>query len=52
MKLNDNNDELTIAHEIHSVNTESKTSDLNDGTDTITVQDTAYDMAGHIISNN
>lgn len=51
-KLDDNNDTLTIVHEIHAVDTQKRNTDLNDGTDTITIQDTEYDIAGHIISNN
>ena len=51
-------DSLTIAHEIHAVDTVAKTTNLNNdnvastnATDKITIQDTVYDMAGHVIQN-
>lgn len=44
-------DKLTIAHEIHAVNTVEKTSDINNSGDIITVQDIEFDNAGHVIKN-
>ena len=52
LQLNNTDDSLTIAHEIHAVNEVKRDSDLNDGTDTITIQDTEFDDAGHIIENH
>lgn len=47
-----NNDTLTLAHEVNPINIEEKTStNLNDGTDSITIQDIQHDAAGHIIAN-
>lgn len=51
-KLSNNNDELIIAHEIHAIDEVKRNSDLNNGTDTITIQDTEFDNAGHIIENH
>ena len=43
---------LTLAHEVNTIESSNKTNtDLNDGTDTITIQDTQYDKAGHVIAN-
>lgn len=45
-------DKVELAHEIHNIEQSDKTTtNLNDGTDTITIQDTVYDNAGHIIAN-
>lgn len=48
-----NNDSLTIAHDIHSIDiVDAEDTDLNDGTtDTITIQDISHDGAGHITAN-
>ena len=47
-----NNDTLTLAHEVNPINIKEKTStNLNDGTDSITIQDIQHDAAGHIIAN-
>ena len=47
-----NNDTLTLAHEVNPINIEEKIStNLNDGTDSITIQDIQHDAAGHIIAN-
>ena len=51
-KLSNNNDELIIAHEIHAIDEVKRNSDLNNGTDTITIQDIEFDKAGHIIENH
>ena len=46
------NDKVEIAHEIHDIEIKDKaTTDLNDDTDTITIQDTIYDNAGHVTDN-
>jgi hypothetical protein len=46
------NDKVEIAHEIHGITeTDKSATDLNDGTDTITIQDTVYDNAGHVTAN-
>lgn len=44
-------DKATIAHEIHSVNTVARVSDLNNGIDEISVQDIEFDNAGHVTKN-
>ena len=45
----DSSNTIQIAHEIHTPVTQSKTAtDLNNGTNTITLQDITYDEAGHI----
>lgn len=45
-------DSLTIAHDIHSIDvTDAADTDLNDGTNTITIQDIDHDAAGHITEN-
>lgn len=47
-----NNDTLTLAHEVNPINIEEKIStNLNNGTDSITIQDIQHDAAGHIIAN-
>lgn len=44
-------DTITLAHEIHGITTTAKTTtDLNNVTE-FTVQDTAYDIAGHVTNN-
>ena len=46
------NDSLTISHDIHSIDIVDETgTNLNDGTDTITIQDISHDGAGHITAN-
>ena len=48
----DNNDIITLSHEVNTITTNAKIdTDLNDGTDTITIQDTQYDNAGHVTHN-
>lgn len=50
--MNNTTDTLTLAHEVNTIESSNKTNtDLNDGTDTITIQDTQYDKAGHVIAN-
>lgn len=47
-----NADTLTLAHEVNAITITAKTAtDLNNGTDTITIQDIQHDAAGHIIAN-
>jgi hypothetical protein len=47
-----NNDVITLSHEVNAITTAEKTStDLNNGTDTITIQDTIFDEAGHVTHN-
>ena len=46
------NDIVTFSHDVHAFETSNKdTTDLNDGIDTITIQDTQYDNAGHMTHN-
>ena len=46
------NDTITISHDIHEIDSAAADpTDLNDGTDTITIQDINFDTAGHVISN-
>ena len=46
------NDKIELAHEIHNITqTDKSATDLNDGTNTITIQDTVYDNAGHVTEN-
>lgn len=46
------NDSLTISHDIHNIETTAATgTDLNDGTNTITIQDITLDAAGHVTKN-
>lgn len=48
----DGHDTLTIGHEVHTINTANKTAtDLNNNTDTITLQDILFDEAGHATAN-
>lgn len=50
----DNNTEDTIkfGHQVNPIEKKDKDlTDLNDGTDTITIQDTIYDEAGHVTAN-
>lgn len=50
--MNNTTNTLTLAHEVNTIESSNKTNtDLNDGTDTITIQDTQYDKAGHVIAN-
>lgn len=50
--MDDTTGTLTLAHEVNTIESSNKTNtDLNDGTDTITIQDTQYDKAGHVIAN-
>ena len=50
--MDNTTDTLTLAHEVNTIESSNKTNtDLNDGTDTITIQDTQYDKAGHVIAN-
>lgn len=47
-----NNDTLTLAHEVNPINVEEKIfTNLNDGTDSIIIQDIQHDAAGHITAN-
>lgn len=47
-----NNDNISFAHEVNAITTDAKSdTDLNDGTDTIVIQDTVYDEAGHVTAN-
>jgi hypothetical protein len=48
----DDNDVITLSHEVNDITIDAKTTtDLNDGTNTITIQDTKYDAAGHVTHN-
>ena len=50
--MDDTTDTLTLAHEVNPINIEEKIStNLNDGTDSIIIQDIQHDAAGHIIAN-
>ena len=50
VKASDN--KIEIAHEIHGIVEKDKTkSDLNNGTDSITIQDIVFDAAGHVTHN-
>lgn len=58
LKLDDNSDTLTIAHEIHAVDEVAQTSNLNadevesaSASDKLTIQDIEFDAAGHVIMN-
>lgn len=52
IRIANSNDTMTIGHEVHTITTSDKSqTDLNDGTDTITIQDTVYDAAGHVTAN-
>ena len=47
-----NKDTITLSHEVNNIIVDAKTdTDLNDGTNTITIQDTQYDNAGHVTHN-
>lgn len=48
-----NSDTLTISHDVHDITISAKTStNLNNPkSDTITIQDTTYDAAGHVTGN-
>ena len=52
MQVKIDEDVITIAHEVHGIKINPFTSDLNNGTNTITVQDTVFDAAGHITENH
>lgn len=53
VKLDNNTeDTIKIGHQVNIIEEKDKDlTDLNDGTDTITVQDTIYDEAGHVTAN-
>lgn len=58
LKLDDDSDTLTIAHEIHAVDEVAQTSNLNTDevesesvSDKLTIQDIEFDAAGHVIMN-
>lgn len=45
-------DTVYIGHEVHEIDTaKADDTDINGNGDTITIQDTAYDEAGHLVSN-
>lgn len=45
-------DTVKLGHEVHEIDTAKATdTDLNGNGNTITIQDTAYDEAGHLVSN-
>lgn len=49
---NSTSDSITIAHEIHNIDiANAADTNLNGNGDTITIQDTAYDIAGHVVEN-
>lgn len=50
---NASDNSLTISHDVHNIDTTAQKdkTDLNNGTDIITIQDTEYDEAGHVKSN-
>ena len=50
VKINDNT--ITLSHEIHNIDRTAVTSDVNENGDTIQVQDTEFDNAGHAIANH
>jgi hypothetical protein len=46
------NDTITISHDIHAIDdAAAEPTDLNNGTDTITIQDINFDAAGHVVAN-
>jgi hypothetical protein len=45
------NDNIAVAHEVHGIQTNSLTSDINGNGDTITFQDLEFDAAGHVTKN-
>lgn len=48
----DKTNTLTIAHETHDIDTVVATAtNLNNGTNTITIQDVTFDIAGHVTAN-
>lgn len=49
IQTEDNN--ISIAHEIHGIQTNPLESNLNNNKDTITLQDLVFDKAGHVIKN-
>lgn len=58
LKADDNTNSLTIAHEVHTVNRLTDSTDLNNKADSysnskdkITVQDIEFDNAGHVVTN-
>ena len=58
LKADDNTNSLTIAHEVHTVNRLTDSTNLNDKADSysnskdkITVQDIEFDNAGHVVTN-
>lgn len=44
-------DNIAVAHEVHGIQTNSLTSDINGNGDTITFQDLEFDAAGHVTKN-
>lgn len=58
LKVDDTNNSLTIAHEVHTVNRLTDSTDLNangdpysNSKDKLTVQDIEFDNAGHVVTN-
>lgn len=45
------NDNIAVAHEVHGIQTNPLTSDINGNSDTITFQDLEFDAAGHVTKN-
>lgn len=45
------NDNITVAHEVHGIQTNPLTSDINGNGDTIAFQDLEFDAAGHVTKN-
>lgn len=49
---NSSEDTIKFGHQVNPIEEKDKDlTDLNDGTDTITIQDTIYDEAGHVTAN-
>lgn len=47
------NDKIEVAHAIHSIDkTANSKVDLNDGSNSITLQDMSFDKAGHLVGNH
>lgn len=44
-------DNITVAHEVHGIQTNALTSDINGNGDTIAFQDLEFDAAGHVTKN-
>lgn len=44
-------DNIAVAHEVHGIQTNPLTSDINGNGDTITFQDLEFDAAGHVTKN-